>query len=178
MSNLLQVISVFCDISLRKARQELGPVHVVPGTRNFEISHPRCVCELDIVGKCSQAQLYQWRCLITIIRKTTCFGTDWPSSGFSLKVPRIKHYTYNACVPAGMKRSAHRHCWEAIWKDRLKLKTKNPCRPVRQDEAAAKLGAVVGGYSPQCWYRKLPPNNDDVEISSSMQAHTRYMYSV
>jgi hypothetical protein len=51
---------------------------------NFEISNPRCVCKLDIAGKCSQTQLYQWRCLVTIIRKTTCFGTG-PSSGFRLK---------------------------------------------------------------------------------------------
>jgi hypothetical protein len=50
----------------------------------FEIRHPRFVCKLDIVGKCSQTQLCQWRSWITIIRKTTCFGTG-PSSGFLLK---------------------------------------------------------------------------------------------
>lgn len=33
MSNVIQVISIFGDISLREARQELGPVHVVPDNR-------------------------------------------------------------------------------------------------------------------------------------------------
>jgi hypothetical protein len=76
-----------CEIDLYQQLQLLSFLKIFSSSNscsNFEIRHPRCVCKQDIVGKCSQTQLYQWRCLITIIRKTTCFGTG-TLSGFLLK---------------------------------------------------------------------------------------------
>jgi hypothetical protein len=60
----------------------------------------------------------------------------WAIVRFSLKYLG-SNYTYNACVHALMERSLHQRLLGGNLKTRLE---KLHCRPVKQDEAAAKLG--------------------------------------